>query len=99
MVSRGRTLFVTNIFAGEKLLVEAEITQVFDAHRVKDAEKVIDFVLHHAGVKVLDATIDCAPELIDAAIAQPLVSRHETAHARHGKTAFPALLELHAQRL
>src|SRR5687767_11224828 len=65
--------------ARDELLLKAECPQVFDALRIEDAVEVIALMLHYAGVKVANGAIDGAADLVEAAVAQPPVTRHETA--------------------
>jgi len=52
---------------------------------------MIHFVLHDAGVEIAHLTVDRSAELVETAIAQTFVARHQAAHAGHRQAAFPAL--------
>src|SRR2546421_1822726 len=79
--------------------VEAELAQIADAHRVEDAVKMVDLVLHHARVEAFHLALEAPTALIEAAVAKPLPAWHPAAHAGNGEAAFPALLDLAAHRL
>jgi hypothetical protein len=64
-----RNSIVLQSLPREKLLAEAELAHVGHPHGVEDAIEMIDFMLHDAGMKAADATIDVASLLIDAAVA------------------------------
>ena len=55
---------------------------------------MVALVLHDARVESAHRAIDRTALCVHAAIAQSLVTRDETPHARHGKTTFPTFFRL-----
>ena len=82
-----------------EFLVEAEVTEVGDPHRVENAIQMIVFVLDDPGVKARGLTLDHGPVAIHAAVADPPGARHDGAQLRDRQATFPARNDLLANRL
>src|SRR5258708_37223741 len=85
-------LVVLQDFPGKQRVIEAELREVANSPRIQNPVQMIDFVLHHAGVKVPDAAIDQRSCSVEAAVAQLAIARHQTAHAGDREAAFPVLV-------
>jgi hypothetical protein len=51
----------------------AEAAEVAQAHWIQDAVEVIAFVLHHAGVKALDGTVDRPTLFVEPGVRVPVL--------------------------
>src|SRR6516164_11294148 len=60
-------------------ILEPEVTHVTHPLREQDAVEMIDLVLHHAGMKAFHGALDGRAVLIEAAVVQATIARHETA--------------------
>src|SRR3569623_3919 len=89
----GRLLF------GKQFFLEAELGEIADATRIEHAVEVVAFVLHHARVKTVHLAHEALATLIEAAVTQSRVTRHQPAHARHAQTALPILIHLRTLKL
>src|SRR6185503_16881974 len=85
--------------ARDELVLKTERRHVLDSLRIEDAVEVIALVLDDARVKAFDGTVDRSALLVEAAIAQSDIPRHETAHAGDAQAALPSLLTLGVEEL
>ena len=72
---------VDQLLTREQRFVEAEVAQIANAHRIQDAEQMIDFVLHDSRMEAADRAVDCFSELIETAVAQTRVTGPEPAQS------------------
>src|SRR6185436_2209177 len=78
--------------ARDELVLKAERRHILDSLRIEDAVEVIALVLDDARVKAFDRAVDRSALLVEAAIAQPDIPGHETAHTGDAQAALPSLL-------
>src|SRR5262249_31425581 len=69
------------------------------ALRVEDAIEVVAFVLHDAGVKAFDITLDDLAVETGPAIAHPQMARHDPAQPGNRQAALPAKRPLRPKEL
>src|SRR5471030_1845305 len=87
----GGSVVVVGVEVGEHHFGETELREIGDAHRVQDAEQVVDLVLHHARVEAVDVAADRLLELVDALVAQTGPARHAATQTGNRQTTLERL--------